>query len=72
MDEPLDDVIHARRFAVLRGSMECWKCGESTLVAAVWVDRVLAKEMFREGRLASLTSASATRVLSAICAQSHR
>lgn len=49
MGEPLDDVIHAGHFAVLRGSMACWKCGQSTLVAAVWVDQGLTGEVFREG-----------------------
>ncbi|MHB1991392.1 hypothetical protein [Metallibacterium scheffleri] len=49
MDEPDDDAIRAEHFTALRASMPCWKCGESTQVAAVWIDHDLSGEAFDDG-----------------------
>ena len=37
-----DDMVRANRFAMLRSEMTCWKCGDRTPVAAIWIDRDLS------------------------------
>jgi hypothetical protein len=49
MDELDDDMVRANRFAVLRSEMTCWKCGNRTPVAAIWIDRDLSGNGYGDG-----------------------
>lgn len=48
MNKP-DDAISADAFAVLLAAMPCWKCGEVTPVAAIWIDEDSSGQTYGAG-----------------------